>query len=236
MTRYRSCSTTRSRSRDCRAIAGVHAAGVVIAPGPLDEYVPVCTQATKGAGRQPSDDETVVVTQYDMNAPREGRHAQDGLPRPHDAHRHPRRARMHRGARTASVPPTSNTLPLDDAETVYALLRTGRTAGVFQFESPLATDMLRGMRCDRFDDLVASNALHAPRPARRRHAQGVHPAQARRGAGRLSAAGAEADSRADVRRHHLSGTGDAHRAAYWPASRSPKPTCCARRSGRRTPS
>jgi len=30
--------------------AGVHAAGIVIAPGPLDEYVPICTQASKGAG------------------------------------------------------------------------------------------------------------------------------------------------------------------------------------------
>ena len=29
--------------------AGVHAAGIVIAPGPLDEYVPVCTQSSKGA-------------------------------------------------------------------------------------------------------------------------------------------------------------------------------------------
>src|SRR5205085_7845812 len=46
---------------------GVHAAGVVIAPGPLDEYVPVCTQSTKGAGA--GNEESVVVTQYDMNAP-----------------------------------------------------------------------------------------------------------------------------------------------------------------------
>src|SRR6185503_15816904 len=46
--------------------AGVHAAGVVIAPGPLDEYVPVCTQASRGSG---SDrEESIVVTQYDMNA------------------------------------------------------------------------------------------------------------------------------------------------------------------------
>jgi DNA polymerase III subunit alpha len=29
---------------------GVHAAGVVIAPGPLDDYVPICTQASKGSG------------------------------------------------------------------------------------------------------------------------------------------------------------------------------------------
>jgi DNA polymerase III subunit alpha len=44
------------------------------------------------------------------------------------------------------------------------MLRAGRTIGVFQFESPLATDMLRAMRCDRFDDLVASNALMRPGP------------------------------------------------------------------------
>ncbi|HVZ48467.1 MAG TPA: DNA polymerase III subunit alpha, partial [Gemmatimonadaceae bacterium] len=43
-------------------------------------------------------------------------------------------------------------------------LRAGRTAGVFQFESPLATDMVRSMRADRFDDLVASNALMRPGP------------------------------------------------------------------------
>jgi len=44
------------------------------------------------------------------------------------------------------------------------MLRAGKTAGVFQFESPLATDMVRNMRCDRFDDLVASNALMRPGP------------------------------------------------------------------------
>src|SRR5256884_122251 len=55
--------------------------------------------------------------------------------------------------------------PLDLADPeVYRLLRAGRTAGVFQFESPLATDCLRSMRCDRFDDLVATNALLRPGP------------------------------------------------------------------------
>jgi DNA polymerase-3 subunit alpha len=54
-------------------------------------------------------------------------------------------------------------LPLDD-EATYRMLRSGRTAGVFQFESALATDVLRQMRCDRFDDLVASNALLRPGP------------------------------------------------------------------------
>src|SRR5207245_241700 len=36
--------------------------------------------------------------------------------------------------------------------------------GVVQFESPLATDCLRNMRCDRFDDLVAATALLRPGP------------------------------------------------------------------------
>ena len=44
---------------------------------------------------------------------------------------------------------------LDDPE-VYTMLASGGTRGVFQFESSLATEKLRAMRCDRFDDLVAT--------------------------------------------------------------------------------
>src|SRR4030095_16740980 len=54
-------------------------------------------------------------------------------------------------------------VPFDDPA-AYALLRTGRTAGIFQFESPLATDTLRAIKCDRFDDLGACNALLRPGP------------------------------------------------------------------------
>jgi DNA polymerase-3 subunit alpha len=140
--------------------SGVHAAGVVIAPGPIDEYVPVCTQPSKGAGGQ-GGDEGIVVTQYDMTAlEKAGMLKMDFL-----------------GLTTLTVitdtiafakargreVPDLDTLPLDDAET-YKMLRLGKTAGVFQFESPLATDMVRSMRCDRFDDLVASNALLRPGP------------------------------------------------------------------------
>ena len=57
---------------------------------------------------------------------------------------------------------TTVSVPLDDPKT-YQMLRAGRTTGVFQFESALATDMLRAIRCDSFDDLVASNALMRPR-------------------------------------------------------------------------
>ncbi|HEY6219789.1 MAG TPA: DNA polymerase III subunit alpha [Gemmatimonadaceae bacterium] len=138
---------------------GVHAAGVVIAPGPVDDYVPVCTQNSKGAGV--GDEEYVVVSQYDMNGLEKAgmlkmdflglttltvlRDAVDSI-------------------KSRGIPFDPKKLDeLDDPET-YRMLRSGRTAGVFQFESGLATDMLRQMRCDRFDDLVASNALLRPGP------------------------------------------------------------------------
>ena len=140
--------------------AGVHAAGIVIAPGPLDEYVPVCTQSSKGAGGS-RDDEAIVVTQYDMNAlEKTGMLKMDFLGLTtltiiHDA--------LGLIEQTSGTRPNLDELPLDDPET-YRQLRAGRTAGVFQFESALATDMLKSMRCDRFDDLVASNALMRPGP------------------------------------------------------------------------
>jgi DNA polymerase-3 subunit alpha len=139
--------------------AGVHAAGVVIAPGPLDEYVPVCTQPSKGAGN--GSEESIVVTQYDMNAlEKAGMLKMDFLGLTTltviaDATHGIRE-------RTGSAPDLDS-LPLDDVET-YRMLRAGKTAGVFQFESPLATDMLKSIRADRFDDLVASNALMRPGP------------------------------------------------------------------------
>ncbi|MFL5487894.1 MAG: DNA polymerase III subunit alpha [Gemmatimonadaceae bacterium] len=141
--------------------AGVHAAGVVIAPGPLDEYVPVCTQASKGAGGANGDEDSIVVTQFDMNAlEHAGMLKMDFLGLTtltviSDALRGIRE-------RTGSAPDLDK-LPLDDPDT-YRMLRAGRTVGVFQFESPLATDLLKGMRADRFDDLVASNALMRPGP------------------------------------------------------------------------
>ena len=139
--------------------AGVHAAGVVIAPGPIDEYVPVCTQSSKGSGGDA--DENIVVTQYDMNAlEKAGMLKMDFLGLTTLTVISDALAAIKQ--RTGSAPDL-DTLPLDDPET-YRILRAGRTAGVFQFESPLATDMLRSMRTDRFDDLVASNALMRPGP------------------------------------------------------------------------
>jgi DNA polymerase-3 subunit alpha len=138
----------------------VHAAGVVIAPGPLAEYVPVCTAPTKGAGAG-ADGEDAIITQYEMGAlEKVGMLKMDMLGLKtltviHDA------VLMIAGHTGVDV--DVDAIPFDDPQ-VYELLRHGRTAGVFQFESPLATDMLRAMKCDRFDDLVASNALMRPGP------------------------------------------------------------------------
>lgn len=139
--------------------AGVHAAGIVIAPGPLDDYVPICTVESKGVGA--GNDERVVITQYDMNALEQaGMLKMDflGLTTLTILSDTLRSIKERRG-----VEIDLDALPLDD-EATYRQLRAGRTAGVFQFESALATDMIRSMRADRFDDLVASNALMRPGP------------------------------------------------------------------------
>ena len=138
----------------------VHAAGVVIAPGPLTEYVPVCTAPTKGAGAT-AEGEEAIITQYEMDAlEKVGMLKMDMLGLKtltviHDA--------IEMIKERHGVTLDMDTLGLDDPK-VYEMLRHGRTAGVFQFESPLATDTLRNMKCDRFDDLVASNALLRPGP------------------------------------------------------------------------
>ncbi|MCI0435802.1 MAG: DNA polymerase III subunit alpha [Gemmatimonadetes bacterium] len=150
--------------------ASVHAAGIVIAPGPLHDYVPVCTQSTRGSGADADGAEAVLVTQWDMKALDEAgmlkmdflglktltviHDAVDWVRRRHGALRHPR---------TGQEYATLDEVSLDDPA-VYEMLARGGTVGVFQFESSLATDKLRAMRCDRFEDLVATNALIRPGP------------------------------------------------------------------------
>ncbi|HZD03717.1 MAG TPA: DNA polymerase III subunit alpha, partial [Longimicrobiales bacterium] len=153
--------------------ASVHAAGVVIAPGPLDEYVPVCIQPGKGglAGANGNgDDEAMAVTQYDMTCLEEaGMLKMDflGLKTLTVIHDAVEMVKAHAGAlehpETGDVYESMDDVPLDDP-TVYRMLAHGGTSGVFQFESSLASDKLRAMRCDRFDDLVATNALIRPGP------------------------------------------------------------------------
>ncbi|MDH3296743.1 MAG: DNA polymerase III subunit alpha [Gemmatimonadota bacterium] len=131
----------------------VHAAGVVIAPGPLEEFVPVCRDTRNG------DDS--VITQFDMIAlEKAGMLKIDFLGLRtltviHDA--------MQMIAERHEVDVDWRAIGHEDPA-VYEMLAAGGTSGVFQFESPLATDKLRAMRCDRFSDLVAVSALIRPGP------------------------------------------------------------------------
>jgi DNA polymerase-3 subunit alpha len=54
-------------------------------------------------------------------------------------------------------------IPLDDPQT-YAMLSRGDAGGVFQFESQGMRDVLRQMRPDRLEDLIAAGALYRPGP------------------------------------------------------------------------
>ena len=135
--------------------ASVHAAGVVIAPGPLTDYVPVCTAPDS------KSDADAIITQYDMvGLEHVGMLKIDllGLKTLTVLHDAAKMVQERHGVTIDLENPD-----LNDAR-VYELLRAGRTAGIFQFESPLATDCLRNMKCDHFDDLVATNALLRPGP------------------------------------------------------------------------
>src|SRR5207245_9866481 len=128
----------------------VRARCVVVAPGPLTASVPVCTAPDS------KTDADAIITQYAMvGLEQVGMLKIDLLGLKtltvlHDA------AQM--VAERHGVTIDLERPDLNDPK-VYELLRAGRTAGIFQFESPLALDCHRNMKCDRFDDLVATNAL-----------------------------------------------------------------------------
>ncbi len=156
--------------------ASVHAAGIVIAPGPLHEYVPVCTQPTRGSGGDGAD-ENVIVTQWDMNALEQAGmlkmdflglktltviyDAVGWIKRRYGSLRLPEDGTSSGNGSVEYA--RIEDVPLDDPA-VYDMLARGGTTGVFQFESSLATDKLRAMRSDHFEDLVATNALIRPGP------------------------------------------------------------------------
>ena len=129
--------------------AGIHAAGVVIAPGDISDYVPLY-KSTKGD----------VTTQWDGKLLDDlGLLKMDFL-----------------GLRTLTVIDQTlkmlkkrgieidiDNIPLDDPE-VYKLFSEGRSQAVFQFESPPMREYLKKLRPNRIDDLVAMNALYRPGP------------------------------------------------------------------------
>src|ERR1700722_19366014 len=131
--------------------AGVHAAGVVIAPKPLTELVPVT--------RAKNDD---IVTAYDMKAVEKmGLLKMDFL-----------------GLTTLTVIDDAlkliksttgkdvdmATIPLDDVTTYEQVYHRALTSGVVQFESGGMRDVLRRYKPNPVEDLTAWNALYRPGP------------------------------------------------------------------------
>lgn len=130
---------------------GVHACGVLIGKNPLEQHLPV--MPTKG--------EELLTTQYD------GRFVEDiGLLKMDFL-----------GLKTLSVikevlgniklskgiDVDINHVSLEDDET-FQLFSRGETTAIFQFESPGMKKHLRALQPNRFEDLVAMNALYRPGP------------------------------------------------------------------------
>ena len=128
-----------------------HAAGVVISPGPMTDYLPVC--------RGNTDDET--VTQYDMkHTEMTGLIKFDflGLTTLTIIHKALQLIKADSGHEL-----DIDTIPLDDQAT-FELLRKGDALGIFQLESSGMQELLVKMAPDSIADLVALVALYRPGP------------------------------------------------------------------------
>jgi DNA polymerase III subunit alpha len=132
--------------------ASVHAAGVVIAPKPITEFAPL----HKGARDE-------ITTQWGMKEiERIGLLKMDFLGLStltllDDA--------VGEIKRTTGRELDLAALPLDDQK-AFELFSNGQTLGVFQFESSGMREILRKAKPQRFEDLIALNALYRPGPLR----------------------------------------------------------------------
>ena len=130
--------------------ASTHAAGVVIGDRSLDELVPLY--------RDPRS--SMPVTQFSMKYVEAaglvkfdflGLKTLDVLAKAVDL------------IAACGAPIDLARIPLDDAKT-YALIARGDTHGIFQLESSGMRDSLRKLKPNRFEDIVAMNALYRPGP------------------------------------------------------------------------
>jgi DNA polymerase-3 subunit alpha len=130
---------------------GIHAAGIIIAPKDLTEIIPVAT----------SKDTELLITQYD------GKVIEDAgvikmdflglktLTIIRDA--------LQLIKQNKGVEIDIDSIPLDDAKT-FELYQRAETNGTFQFESPGMQKHLIDLKPDKFEDLIAMNALYRPGP------------------------------------------------------------------------
>lgn len=129
---------------------GVHAAGVVIAPGKITDFVPL-EKAQKG----------VVTTQYSMGPIEDlGLLKMDFLGLS-NLTIIKNTLRIIKKVHNKDI--DINTIPLDDKST-FALFQRGDTTGVFQFESSGMKRYLKELKPTVFEDLIAMTALYRPGP------------------------------------------------------------------------
>ena len=130
--------------------ASVHAAGVVIAPEPLDGIVPLMRNKD---GRP--------AIQFDMEQCKKlGLMKMDFLGLRNLTVIDDCRRRVE--ARTGRPLDVDN-LPLDD-EPTFRMIAAGYTVGMFQFEGSGYTDLIRSMRPTNIEDIIAASALFRPGP------------------------------------------------------------------------
>ncbi len=130
--------------------ASVHAAGVVIAPRPLAEIVPLMRTKDGRPAIQFDHDQCkkLGLLKMDFLGLRNLTVIDD--------------CRRRIQARTGK-PFDPDNLPLDDAAT-FRMIAAGYTVGLFQLESAGMTDLVRGLKPSNMEDIVAANALYRPGP------------------------------------------------------------------------
>jgi DNA polymerase-3 subunit alpha len=134
--------------------AGMHAAGVVISEQPLWEYVP-CFKGDNGEiiSQYAKDEvEKVGLVKFDFLGLKT-------LTVLDTAMRHVNTLRAARGETALAL----QGIPLDDPE-MYQMITAGDTTGVFQIESSGFKELLKKLRPDCFEDIVAAVALYRPGP------------------------------------------------------------------------
>ncbi|HOC10829.1 MULTISPECIES: DNA polymerase III subunit alpha [Thermomonas] len=140
--------------------AGKHAGGVVIAPSPLSDFSPLYAEHDHGLlGKNPvtqfdkDDVEAVGLVKFDFLGLRTLTIIDWAV-----------KAINIRRAQEGQAPLDISSIPLDDASVFRDIFANGNTGSVFQFESAGMRRALKDAKPDRFEDLIALNALYRPGP------------------------------------------------------------------------
>jgi len=145
----------------CNRNVGTHAAGVVIADGPITDYVPVQRPPKKSADDSGAADTDTVTTQWEMGIlEKVGMLKMDFLGL-RNLTVLDKCVKLIKKTRNEVVDPAS--FDLLDQKT-YELLQSGNVKGVFQLESEGIRDLLKRMKPDGIRDLIAVLALYRPGP------------------------------------------------------------------------